>query len=273
MKKIKIHPILWAIFAVGALTGLFKEILMLFVIILVHEMGHVLMAYKFGWRIRRILLLPFGGIAEMDEYGNRPAKEEILVTLSGPVQHVWMIGVSFLLLNSPFWSEGDHKLFLFHNVTILLFNFLPVFPLDGGKLFFSLQTLFLPFQRSYHLSFTVSFMVLLCLTYGSLFLLPFHLNLVLILFFLWIHQYLEWKQRHYHFLRFILERKRMRRKKRRKYLKVLPSLTVSQAIRSIYREKELTFICSNDAEIPERILLDAFFERNYKDVPLSQLMK
>ncbi|WP_416151347.1 M50 family metallopeptidase [Salipaludibacillus sp. HK11] len=273
-RKIKIHPLFWMILGIGGITGLFKEIIMVFVIVLIHELGHAFMAHRLGWRIRQISLLPFGGMAEMDEYGNRPVKEEILVTISGPLQHIWLMGLSYLLVTMPVWSAGDHRMFLFHNMTILLFNCLPIMPLDGGKLIFSLKTLFLPFQKSYQFSFTLSFMVLLGLTYGSLFLLPFHLNLISIIIFLWIHLYLEWKQRHYHFLRFLLERKRIQVKRPIKYIRVLPSTTVSEAMKRVYREKSVVFLYTLDSlevGVQEERLLRAFFETNNKHLPLHKI--
>jgi len=274
LKKTKIHPLFWVILGIGGATGLFKEIMMLFVIVLIHELGHAFMAKRFGWRISRILLLPFGGMAEMEEYGNRPVKEEILVTICGPLQHIWMMVASYLLLSTPLWSEADHQTFIFHNVTILLFNFLPVMPLDGGKLIFSLQTLFLPFQKSYQFSFRLSFMVLLGLTYVSLFVFPFHLNLVAVLVFLWTHLYLEWKQRHYHFLRFLLERRRLNVTRGLKYVRVPPTLTVANAMKKVHRDKEMVFLFTLDSKemgVKEEMILEAFFEAENKHASLYQI--
>lgn len=136
---------------------MFKEIIMLFFIVLVHELGHSYMAYRFRWRIKRITLLPFGGMAETEEYGNRPVREEFLVTINGPIQHLWLIGASFLLLKTPYWTQGDHEIFLFHNMAILLFNLLPILPLDGGRLMFSAYSYFFPFHKAYHINFYSSF--------------------------------------------------------------------------------------------------------------------
>lgn len=274
LRKTKIHPLFWAILGIGGITGLFKEIMMLFVIVLIHEFGHALMAYRFGWRIRRIYLLPFGGMAEMEEYGNRPVKEEILVTICGPLQHIWMIAASYMLVLTPIWSEADHQMFLFHNITILLFNLLPVMPLDGGKLVFSLKTLLLPFHKSYQLSIRLSFMLLLVLTYVSLFIVPFHLNLVAILGFLWTHLYLEWKQRHYHFLRFLLERRRLKSVRELKFVHVSPTLTVANAMKKVHRDKEMVFLFTFDSKefgVKEEMILGAFFETNTKHAPLHKI--
>ena len=53
------------------------------------------MASYYSWRIPRIMLLPFGGMAEVDEHGNRPLKEEAFVILAGPIQHLWLFLLPF----------------------------------------------------------------------------------------------------------------------------------------------------------------------------------
>ena len=78
--------------ALAIMTAHFFELTMFLIIVLIHELGHAFAASFYSWRIKRISLLPFGGVAEMDEHGNRPLKEEAIVTLAGPLQHVWMIG-------------------------------------------------------------------------------------------------------------------------------------------------------------------------------------
>lgn len=247
---------------------------MILIIVFIHELGHSIVALRLGWRIRKITLLPFGGMAEMDEYGNRPVKEEILVTIAGPLQHIWLIGLSYLLVTTPVWSEGDHRLFLFHNLTILAFNLLPVLPLDGGKLIFSFTSLFFSFQKSYDRSFALSVFLLINITFFSLTILPFHLNLIVIICFIWVQHYLEWRQRHYHFLRFILERNSSKQKRKAQLVQVSASMTVAEAIQKIYREKELILYFKKGTEViqvNEKMLLEAYFQRNSRGIPISRL--
>ena len=85
--------------ALAILTAHFIELSIFLFIVFIHELGHALAASFFSWRIKRISLLPFGGVAEMDEHGNRPLKEEAIVTLAGPLQHVWMMGLAFISLS------------------------------------------------------------------------------------------------------------------------------------------------------------------------------
>lgn len=129
------------------IQGFIYEVLLLFVIVLIHELGHACTARSFGWRVRKIELLPFGGVAEMDEYGNRPIKEEALVILAGPLMNLIMIGMAFFSLYAGYWSEAFAYQFLEYNLLILLFNLLPIWPLDGGKLMQLFLCLTFPYKK------------------------------------------------------------------------------------------------------------------------------
>ncbi len=205
-KKIKINPLFWFVIGIGIITGYFKEIIMVFSIVFIHEMGHSVSAHFFKWRIRKIELLPFGGVAEVEEYGNRPLKEEFIVIISGPLQHLWLIALSFLLLQFDFWTANDHQLFISHNLMVLTFNLLPIWPLDGGKLLYLLFASKLSFQKSLEITLKSSFFLLFLFAIISIYLFPFHLNLWIVLLFLFFSLYFEWKQRNYAYMRFLLER-------------------------------------------------------------------
>jgi len=206
LRKIEIHPLLWLIVGVAVVTAHFRELLMLFFIIFVHEMGHAACAHFFSWRIKRIQLLPFGGVAEMDEHGNRPLKEELMVILAGPAQHIWMVAVAYLLLVGSVISDKTFDLFLFHNLVIFFFNLLPIWPLDGGKLLY----LFLSYRHSFFEAhkrmLVVSSLVAGLIFIGMLFYSPNNLNLWVILSFLFFSIVMEWRKRHFVFMRFLLER-------------------------------------------------------------------
>ena len=104
------------------MTGFFYDLILLVAIVLIHELGHYVMATFFKWRVRRIVLLPFGGVAEVDEHGNRPFKEELLVVLFGPFQHGWMIALGFGLVYFDIWSSFFFEKFLAYNLMILILN-------------------------------------------------------------------------------------------------------------------------------------------------------
>ena len=83
LTKISVHPLFWVIIVIGIFTARFKELLLLFCIVLIHELGHAFAAAHYNWRIKRIQLLPFGGVAELEEHGNKSLKEELVVVIAG----------------------------------------------------------------------------------------------------------------------------------------------------------------------------------------------
>ncbi|MBU8905026.1 M50 family metallopeptidase [Desertibacillus haloalkaliphilus] len=204
--KIKINPFFWFVIGIGILTGYFREVLMVFTIVFIHEMGHSIAAHFFKWKITKIELLPFGGVAEMDEHGNRPLYQEFIIIIAGPLQHLWLILLSFACLQFDFWTVNDHEIFVAHNVMILLFNLLPVWPLDGGRLVLLLCSMKWPFQVAQKRALIFSFISLFVVSITSIYLYPFHLNLWVVLTFLYASHYLQWRQRNYYFMRFLMER-------------------------------------------------------------------
>ncbi|MBM7572034.1 M50 family metallopeptidase [Aquibacillus albus] len=201
-----IHPVLGFFILISILTGTFVELSFIFLIVMFHEFGHYVVARYFRWRIRRINLWIFGGVMETEEHTSKPMKQELLITLAGPVQHIW---IHFLLLycaGTGFLSPSITELALQFNITILIFNLLPIWPLDGGKLLMLFLSSFLPYKTAHSAMIICSVLCLLCTT--SLFFLFYTYSmstLLLLGFILWENR-LEWKRRYYTFIRFLLNR-------------------------------------------------------------------
>ncbi|PWW19636.1 stage IV sporulation protein FB [Cytobacillus oceanisediminis] len=206
IKHIHIHPLLWAIIGLAVATAHFIELCLLLLIIFVHEMGHAAAAALFSWRIKRIALLPFGGVAEMDEHGNRPLKEEIIVIISGPIQHIWMMGAALLFYHLSWMPEEIFQLFIQFNLMILIFNLLPVWPLDGGKLIFLWMSLYRAFPDAHRKTLLISAAGIVGFIIFTLLTSPVNLNIWVVLAFLLFSLYHEWKQSRFVFIRFLLER-------------------------------------------------------------------
>lgn len=131
----------------SAVTGYFAELITLFVIVLVHELGHVVAARSFGWTIREVKLLPFGGVAEVEEAGGLSAREEALVAIAGPLQNVWMGALAWGLGAAGVWDGEWGHYVAQANLMIALFNLLPIHPLDGGKLLQAAFSYFFQYYR------------------------------------------------------------------------------------------------------------------------------
>ncbi|WP_079509902.1 M50 family metallopeptidase [Mesobacillus jeotgali] len=206
VRKIHFHPLLWVVIALAVATAHFIELMMVLLIIFVHEIGHGAAASFFSWRIKKIALLPFGGVAEMDEHGNRPLKEELIVVLAGPLQHIWLMGLSYLLFIAGVFPEKWHQLFMEYNIMILIFNLIPIWPLDGGKLMFILLSMNTSFQEAHLRTLNVSIGILVIFAASLLAIAPLTLNVWVIIGFLAFSLYFEWKQRRFTFMRFLMER-------------------------------------------------------------------
>lgn len=126
---------LWTIATFGAVV---------FVSILVHELGHAIVARRFGLRVGGIYIHGFGG--HVTTRGERTARQQLLVSLAGPGAGL-LLGVPLLAVASsvdvgPVASVVlDQAIFV--NIVWSLFNLLPMIPLDGGTVLVSLLTMFL----------------------------------------------------------------------------------------------------------------------------------
>lgn len=128
----------------GSLTAAMTNVLLilaLFLCVILHEFGHALTARLFGITTRDITLLPIGGVARLESMPEDP-KEELLVSAAGPAVNVVISAGLFtgLLLSGFFSQTLDAALLnnfwlqlLVANVTLVLFNLIPAFPMDGGR--------------------------------------------------------------------------------------------------------------------------------------------
>src|SRR5699024_2227308 len=130
---------------ISFVTGTFVELTVILAIVLFHEMGHFTMATYYNWRIRKVMLWVFGGVMDTDEHGNKPLYEEILVIIAGPLQHIVIYALILCLSLSSLLSPSLIELLVFYNTVLFVFNLLPIWPLDGGKLLFAILSIFMPF--------------------------------------------------------------------------------------------------------------------------------
>lgn len=194
LNKVKIHIIFYILLFLCMMTGNFKECVIFTCFILVHELGHILVAILFKWKIEKIVILPFGAITIFNEKINRPLKQELLISLAG----VTFQTIFYLILCTLKIKE---EIFVIH-YAILIFNLLPVYPLDGFKIFNILLNYILSFKKSHIISLIVSFIFILI----SLSVLKENLIFFLILILFFIRNIEEIFKHKYIFNKFLLER-------------------------------------------------------------------
>ena len=130
----------WAAWAAyqGAGTGLAALLGVVFLVgvfasVLLHEFGHALMARRYGIRTRRIVLWPMGGVAQL-EGDPRTPKQELHIALAGPAVNFALAGGLWLFTSlAGLPSYGLLASLMVANLTLGLFNLVPAFPMDGGR--------------------------------------------------------------------------------------------------------------------------------------------
>ena len=110
--------------------------LLFFVSILLHEMGHAVVALRHGIGIRSITLFIFGGVAQMDKDPEQ-GWTEFRIAAAGPVVSLALAALFYAGASLPFLGnagEAVARYLALINLTVALFNLVPAFPLDGGRL-------------------------------------------------------------------------------------------------------------------------------------------
>jgi Zn-dependent protease len=119
-------------------------ITLVFACIVLHEFGHILMARYFGIKTRDVTLFPIGGVANIERMPDKPY-QELLVALAGPFVNFVIFSIIFITLGreldaTQIENIGDPASSLAvrvasANLVLMIFNLLPAFPMDGGRVF------------------------------------------------------------------------------------------------------------------------------------------
>jgi stage IV sporulation protein FB len=132
--NLRVHYLFLLPLFAWAATGQLAQGLLAFLAVFLHEMGHLSRARALGLTPQEVVLLPFGGVASLEEdIGLEPLKET-QVALAGPWVNVVIIG-AVLVWRAVFGGSPILDFFLETNIMLATFNLLPALPLDGGRVF------------------------------------------------------------------------------------------------------------------------------------------
>jgi Zn-dependent protease/predicted transcriptional regulator len=167
-------------------------VLAIFVCVVLHEYGHALTARKFNIGTRDITLYPIGGIASLESIPKKP-KEELLVALAGPAVNVLIAALllPFTDLSLIFESLGFTQInasnfltsFVAVNIWLVLFNMIPAFPMDGGRVFRALLAFKLERVKATKIAAGLGQFLALCFMLLGLYTNPFLIVIGVFIFF------------------------------------------------------------------------------------------
>ncbi len=271
---VHVHPLFFILALSAFFTGAIYEFVILFSIVAIHELGHYFTARHFGWRVTRIEFWLFGGAVVSEEHNTRPFKEQVYVVMAGPIQHLWIFALLFLLQA----VNGPHTLITvayFYNGVILLFNLLPIWPLDGGKLIFYALNQICTFRNSmtYGLLLSFSFLILI----GVWFTLNDHWTLASILLgaFLITENVLEWKRKSYIYMRYLMYcSTRKVSPIPAKYVNIDPHTFVRDVLKNIRANRTHFYVLQRSPElyiVNEQECLQAYFQRKNPNLCLKDI--
>lgn len=144
-------------------------VMAIFVCVGLHELGHALAAKRYGIKTHSITFLPIGGVARLMKIPDKP-KQELIITIAGPMVNIiiaLVLGIVLLLTKRiPFSAENldlitsiNASNFLFMlfliNIMLFIFNMIPAFPMDGGRIFRALLSFVFPRLKATRLAVRV----------------------------------------------------------------------------------------------------------------------
>lgn len=169
--------LLWGAWQFGAAGGSVSSalfgvvaVLLLFVLVTLHEFGHSFAALHYGVPVKQIVLSPIGGMAQLQRMPDKPV-QEFVISLAGPAVNFVIAVLMALFIPILGLSAADFMTALtgtagltitavfayvfFYNIFLALFNLIPAFPLDGGRVFRSLLAMKLDYRQATNIAATV----------------------------------------------------------------------------------------------------------------------
>ena len=204
MKNIlKIDISTYLILLLYLISGSFKEIIILYIIIIIHELGHLLFIKIFNKEILEIKIYPFGGITKYNSLINHNIKEELLISIGGIINQLLLILIYTILFKINIINNYTYNLFNKLNISLLIFNMLPIIGLDGEKIIHLLLELILPYKKVNNISIIISLITIIIFIIKCI---TLKINIIFVLSFLLYKIVYFIKNKKYIENKFILER-------------------------------------------------------------------
>lgn len=146
--RVGVHPVFVLLLLALAWTGRVVEGMIVFGVVLVHELAHVAAAKGAGLVVREVELLPFGGVARLEGLLETEPGVEAAVAWAGPATNVFLLAAGLLLWRWDVLPDRWALFFALTNAVVAGVNLLPALPLDGGRLYRAFRSRQVGFRRA-----------------------------------------------------------------------------------------------------------------------------
>lgn len=200
---IKIDFTTYLFILLAFLAGYIKNILLIYLIIIIHELGHFFFFRLFKIDVLKIVIYPFGGITYINKKIHERIYKTIFCSLGGLLFQLVLFLIFSFLFSCELINSTTFLLFKTYNKALFIFNLLPIIPLDGSKIYFSFLTKFFSYKLSYSLMLILNLFFLILF---SLYNFIFKINDLILISFLVFEYLKEIKNYKYILNKFYLER-------------------------------------------------------------------
>lgn len=209
--------------------------ILIFIAVLIHELSHSLTAKKFGAKVREIILFIFGGVANIENLPMEP-KKEFAIAISGPLASLALATLIFVPNRLTF-------LFGYFNLILALFNLIPAFPMDGGRVLRSLLAKRYGYVKATKISASVGKLLAIVMGIVGLF---YNIWLTLIALFIYIGASEEEKAVT---LENLIAKYKVRDVMTTNPIYVTPEITVGDVLKLMLKHKHLGYPVVKDGKV------------------------
>jgi len=234
------------LFLAGGVKWLFILVGIFFFVTL-HELCHSLVAKKFGIKVREITLLPIGGVASMTKMPEKPM-HEFLISLAGPMFNIMVIVVFFLPLK---YILGDEVLFhplsaatwpltiayvYWINLVLAVFNLIPAFPMDGGRIFRALLATKLGIRKATRIAVSLGHLFALVFAYFGI----TRMNFILVIIAVFIYTAASGEEMQVN-VKETLKKFRVRDILPQDFVSIKPDATLGNVLETVFHNRQEDF--------------------------------
>ncbi|MFW6256601.1 MAG: M50 family metallopeptidase [Bacillota bacterium] len=275
MFKFKINPLFLLVVVIFAIGGMFWQVIAAFSLVIIHEFAHVFMAVGSGYVVRKVEIFPFGGVAEYCGFLEMKPVSELMIAAAGPLVN---------LILALFFLYFERYMLFELSLLIGLFNLIPAFPLDGGRIFRSLLVKVVGFRRGTDLAVkTTKVLALGGLAVCGAAVITEQLSVIVLflVFFVYGAAVREEKQYLYNFFSFLTARREFINKYRVKevFVQVIQRSMYLKDVVSLIRPDKFNVYYILDQNfrvidvIGEIALLDKFFSGPERKIRINDILK